>query len=148
MSAIGDTVLTLPVACAIRKRYPKAYIAWAVERTASPMVLGHSCVDEVIVLERGWFSSPREWWKLRKRLRPLKIDVAIDCQSMTKTALAAWLSGAKMRIGCRGQHGRELSPVFNNYRIEPRSAACDGSLVGIVGAAGYSPRAGRIQSAD
>ena len=55
MSAIGDTVLTLPVACAIRQRYPKAYIAWAVERTASPMVLGHSCVDEVIVLERGWF---------------------------------------------------------------------------------------------
>jgi ADP-heptose:LPS heptosyltransferase len=121
MSAIGDTVLTLPVACAIRKRYPKAYIAWAVERTASPMVLGHSCVDEVIVLERGWFSSPRQWWKLRSRLRPLKIDVAIDCQSMTKTALAAWLSDAKLRIGCRGQHGRELSPIFNNHRIEPCS---------------------------
>jgi lipopolysaccharide heptosyltransferase I len=122
MSAIGDTVLTLPVACAIRRRYPQAYIAWVVEHTASSMVLGHSCVDEVIVLQRSWFVSPRGWWRLRKRLRPLRIDVSIDCQGMTKSALAAWLSGAKMRIGCRGIHGRELSPLLNNVLIEPRSA--------------------------
>ncbi len=69
MSAIGDTVLTLPVACAIRQHYPQAYVAWAVERTASSMVMGHPCVDEVIVLERSWFVSPRQWWQLRRRLR-------------------------------------------------------------------------------
>ena len=121
MSAIGDTILTLPVACAIRRRYPGAYIAWAVEHTASAMVQGHSCVDEVIVLQRGWFVSPRQWWRLRQRLKPLRIDAAVDCQSITKTALAAWLSGAKLRIGCRGTYGCELSPFLNNRLIEPRS---------------------------
>ena len=119
MSAIGDTILTLPVACALRKQYPGAYIAWAVERGASPMVLKHECVDEVIVLSRGWFVSPREWWRLRQRLKPLRIDIALDCQSITKTALAAWLSGAKLRIGCKGKYGCELSPWLNNRLIEP-----------------------------
>jgi heptosyltransferase I len=121
MSAIGDTILTLPVACALRRQYPGAYIAWAVERGAAPMVLGHDCVDEVVVLQRGWFTSPREWWRLRQRLKPLRIDIAVDCQSITKTALAAFLSGAKLRIGCRGKYGCELSPILNNRLIEPRA---------------------------
>ncbi len=120
MSAVGDTILTLPVACAIRRRYPKAFIAWAVERKSSAMVLGHACIDEVIVLERGWYVSPRQWWQVRKRLAPLRIDIAIDCQSVTKSALAAWLSGAKLRIGCRGKYGSELSPWLNNRLIEPQ----------------------------
>ncbi|HTQ40147.1 MAG TPA: glycosyltransferase family 9 protein [Pirellulales bacterium] len=121
MSAIGDTILTLPVACALRRQYPRAYIAWAVERGASPMVMGHACLDEVIVLKRGWFVSPKQWWLLRQRLKPLRIEVAVDCQSITKTALAAWLSGAKLRIGCKGKYGCELSPLLNNHLIEPSS---------------------------
>jgi heptosyltransferase I len=140
MSAIGDTILTLPVACAIRERYPRAYIAWAVERTASAMVLGHECVDEVIVLDRGWFVSPRQWWRLRRRLRPLAIDVAVDCQSITKTALAAWLSGAKLRIGCKGKYGCELSPVLNNHLIEPQTTHLTDRSLELLAPLGVHPK--------
>src|SRR6056297_4332906 len=59
MSAIGDTILTLPVARALRARFPDAHIAWIVEEKSSPVVRGHRAVDELIVLERGWFTSPR-----------------------------------------------------------------------------------------
>ncbi|MEM6472618.1 MAG: hypothetical protein AAF802_23865, partial [Planctomycetota bacterium] len=38
MSAIGDTILTLPVACAIRDRFPTAEISWIVEEKSAPMV--------------------------------------------------------------------------------------------------------------
>ena len=53
MSAIGDTILTMPVACALRQHFPDAYIAWVVEKKAAPMIRKHSTLDQVIELERG-----------------------------------------------------------------------------------------------
>lgn len=117
MSAIGDTIMTLPVACALREHFPRATITWVVEKTASSMVLGHECVDQVIVLPRGWFTKPVEIYRAWRKLAPLGIDAAIDCQGMTKSALACRLSGARQRIGLRGEHGRELSPLLNNVPV-------------------------------
>lgn len=119
MSAMGDTILTLPVACALRERFPNAYLGWVVERRASMVVQEHECLDAVIVLDRGWFTSPSAMYQARQELRPHGFEVAIDCQSMTKSALACWLSGAKLRVGCRGKYGCELSPYLNNHLVEP-----------------------------
>jgi lipopolysaccharide heptosyltransferase I len=117
MSAIGDTLLTLPVACALRRAWPDAYLAWVVEEKSSPFVANHPALDETIVLPRGWFTSPARVWWLRQTLRSRQFDIAIDCQSISKSALACWLSGAKQRIGCRGQYGAELSPWLNNRLV-------------------------------
>lgn len=116
MSAIGDTVLTLPVLCALRQAYPRAFIAWVVERAAAPMLQGHDALDELIVLPRLWLKSPLEIWRLRNKLRSLRIDTTIDPQSINKTSIACWLSGAKRRIGFSGFYGKELSPWLNNER--------------------------------
>ena len=48
----------------------------------------------------------------------MRFDVAIDAQGLTKSAVAAWLSGARRRIGLGGRWGRELSPWLNNERVE------------------------------
>ncbi len=120
MSAIGDTILTTPVVCRLRDRFPGAYIVWAVEQKSARFIQGHPAIDETIVLPRGWFVSPKSVHALRRRLKPMRFDVAIDCQSITKSALACWLSGAPLRIGCSGQYGCELSPWLNNRLVEPR----------------------------
>lgn len=120
MSAIGDSILTLPVACALRDHFPQAYIAWAIEKKSSSVVANHPALNDVILLERGWFSSPAQIWKIRKQLRAHRFDTVIDCQSVTKTALLGWLSGAKLRIGCKGQYGAELSPWLNNNLVLPQ----------------------------
>ncbi|MFK8112745.1 MAG: glycosyltransferase family 9 protein [Rubripirellula sp.] len=119
MSAIGDTILTLPVACALREHLPDAYIGWVVEKKSAPMVRNHSTLDAVIELERGWFTSFRGIRNARKLLRSYNFDVTIDCQGLTKSALAGWLSGAPKRIGLSGRHGCELSRVFNNTLVQP-----------------------------
>lgn len=114
MSAIGDTILTTAVLCALRDRFPNAFIAWVVEQKSAPVLEGHPCLDELIVVERGWFKSPKKFLALRRRLRALKFDISIDPQSLTKSSLPAWLSGARYRIGNDGKHGGELSRLLNN----------------------------------
>lgn len=119
MSAIGDAILTLPVACCLRDCFPDAYIAWVVESKAAPMVRGHRALDAVIELERGWFTSPRGLRQTRATLQEHRFDITIDCQGNTKSALAGKLSGAGRRIGFSGKHAGELSRYFNNERIAP-----------------------------
>ena len=60
-------------------------------------------------------------WRLRRRLRGLRFDVTIDVQSLTKSAMLAWLSGAQRRIGFGNPGGRELSKWLNNERVDPKA---------------------------
>lgn len=119
LSAIGDTVHTLPLANLIKRHWPDAYVAWVVEKAASPLVLGHPAVDETIVAPKGFLRSPREMWQLSKQLRALKIDVALDPQSLSKSAVCAMLSGAKKRIGFTKPFARELAPLLNSSLVSP-----------------------------
>jgi len=121
LSAIGDAIQTMPVACALRERFPDAFLAWAVETRAAALLRGHEALDELIELPRGWLKSPGGMWRLRRRLRDLRFDVTIDVQSLTKSAVLAWLSGAKRRIGFGNPGGRELSKWFNNQRVDPKT---------------------------
>ena len=82
------------------------------------MLEDHPALDERIVLPRGWLKSPSGVLKLRRRLRSIGFDLAIDAQGLTKSAVVAWLSGAKRRIGFGGRWGRELSPWLNTETID------------------------------
>ncbi len=55
-----------------------------------------------------------------KRLRQGKFDTAIDLQGLTKSAVAARLSGARRRIGIGGPDGREVSQWLNNSLVTPQ----------------------------
>jgi heptosyltransferase I len=121
LSAIGDAIQTMPVACALRERFPQAFLAWVVESRAAALLRGHEALDELIELPRGWLKSPGGVWRLRRRLHDLQFDTAIDVQSLTKSAILAWLSGAKQRIGFGNPGGRELSKWFNNQRVDPKA---------------------------
>jgi ADP-heptose:LPS heptosyltransferase len=114
LSAIGDCVQTLPVAWALRERFPRAFIAWAVEPAAAPIVAATGAVDQVLVVPKRLISSPRAAWQVRNRLLPMCFDLAIDPQALTKSSSIGWLSGAKRRIGFKAPGGREISPWLNN----------------------------------
>jgi lipopolysaccharide heptosyltransferase I len=121
LSAIGDVIQGMPIACALRERFPQAFLAWAVEERAAALLRGHEALDELIPLPRGWLKSPGGVWRLRRRLHALHFDTAIDVQGLTKSALLAWLSGARRRIGFGSPGGRELSQWFNNDRVDPKT---------------------------
>jgi ADP-heptose:LPS heptosyltransferase len=107
----------MPIAVVIRRHFPQAFLAWAVEERAAPLLEGHPAIDERIVLPRGWLRSPAKVLSLRRQLKGLEFDTAIDVQGLTKSAAVAWLSGARRRIGMDGRWGRELSRWLNNTLV-------------------------------
>jgi lipopolysaccharide heptosyltransferase I len=120
LSAIGDCIHGLPVLCALRNALPQAHLSWIVEGHTAELLRRHPALDQVVQVPRKWLKSPRTAWNVRQQLRALRPDVAIDLQGLTKSAIAAWLSGAPTRIGFGGCDGRELSGWFNNTLVEPR----------------------------
>jgi lipopolysaccharide heptosyltransferase I len=123
LSAIGDTVLSVPVLCALRRQFPQATLGWIVERTSAPLLRGHADLDHLIEVPRGWLKSPRLVWNIRRQMRQLGFDLSLDLQGLTKSSFTAWLSGAKRRMGfARSEfEGRELSTRINNELVAPKA---------------------------
>ncbi|MFO7905888.1 MAG: glycosyltransferase family 9 protein [Planctomycetota bacterium] len=122
LSALGDCILTLPLACAVRDHYPEAFVVWIVEPLAAKLITEHRAVDEFIVVPKGWFKSYARVGKLRGDLRAKRFDYVLDPQSLTKSSLLGWLSGAPRRIGFAAPRGRELATWLNNERVEAEPA--------------------------
>jgi heptosyltransferase I len=118
LSAIGDVIHTMPVACAVREHFPNAFLAWVVEERAAALLQGHEAIDELITLPRGWLKSPRGVWRLRRRLHEMQFDVALEAQGLTKAAIVALISGAPRRIGFGHPWGRELTQWLNSELVD------------------------------
>ncbi|MBE9566405.1 MAG: lipopolysaccharide heptosyltransferase II [Proteobacteria bacterium] len=125
LSSIGDVVQSLPVAAALRRRYPEAHIAWAVKPPAAEVVAGNPHLTETLVVggsgasAAGVQSVPPLGAPIRlaRALRERRFELALDMQGLLKSALIAYLSGARDRIGFRNL--QEGAFLFNNRRIVP-----------------------------
>ncbi|MBL8892168.1 MAG: glycosyltransferase family 9 protein [Planctomycetaceae bacterium] len=123
LSHIGDCVLTLPMLEALKRNWPNSRIYWAMESPGPKLLAHHPAIDEILPIPRDYLKSPREIWKLRTRLRAARIDLAVDPQSLTKSSVLGWLSGARFRVGFGGRYGKELSTWLNNHLVLPDSTA-------------------------
>lgn len=120
LSAIGDCIHTLPLLTAIKRQYPDAHLAWLTQGGPATLIRGHQHLDQLIVVSKDWMKSPRQILALQRQLAALNFDATVDPQSLTKSSLTAWLSGASMRIGFARPQGREISPWLNNVCVHPR----------------------------
>ncbi len=119
LGPIGDTILTLPVACALRDHFPDSLIAWVVEKPAAQVVRGHEALDRVIELEPHWCTSVRGILNVKQQLRSHGFDISIDCQGDAKSALVAQLSRAPRRIGFATNGRRHMIRLANNTHVTP-----------------------------
>jgi lipopolysaccharide heptosyltransferase I len=130
LSSLGDVIHALPVADALSAAFPRARLAWLVERREAALLRDHPALDEVIDVDtRAWRSARtprqalgvlRELAALRRRLRAARFDVAIDLQGLVKSGAVARATGAPLRIGFAAGWSRErLSAVFTTRRVTP-----------------------------
>ena len=118
LSAIGDCVLTMPLACALRDAFPQAWIGWVAEKAGASLLEGHAALDQVIIAPKGVLRSPKKLWRLRSELQALRPDITLDPQGLLKSSVLARLTGAKRRIGFQPPVGRECSHWFNNDLVK------------------------------
>src|SRR5437868_5595423 len=118
LSAVGDCIQTMPLACAVREQWPEAHLTWVVEKGAAPLVAACDAVDRAIVVPKGFCNSPRLLLRLRRELRGGKFDLALDPQGLTKSGLVGWLSGAPRRIGFARPQAREINPWLQTELIK------------------------------
>jgi heptosyltransferase-1 len=94
LGAMGDVIHALPAVATLRRSFPQAHLAWAIEPRWQPLITG--AVDEVLPLNRRDFASVRA---AVGQMRKQGFDLAIDMQGLIKSAVVARFSGATRIAG-------------------------------------------------
>jgi heptosyltransferase-1 len=120
LSAIGDILHTLPAAAALRRAYPKSWLAWLVGKAGASLLRGHPDLDELITVDTRawcthWGTGLRHAWYVSRHLKRASFDLCVDFQGLLKSGVFTYMSGAPLRLGFPRQMCREpLSAVFTN----------------------------------
>ncbi len=117
LSAIGDCVLTIPLAVRAKELWPECELTWVVDCAAAQLLEGHPAIDQVIRVEKRWLKHPSHWSRLSSELRSRQFDLVLDPQGLSKSGLLGMLSGAKLRVGFDYSHSREIAPLVATRRI-------------------------------
>jgi len=92
LSSLGDIIHTLPAFAALRRNFPQAVIRWAVEEKGKEILDLVPGIDEVVIIDK------KNWLGSVGRIRG-RDQVALDFQGLFKSALLAFLSRSRRRIG-------------------------------------------------
>ena len=118
LGAMGDVIHGIPAIAALRRERPNLQIGWLIEERWAELLCAHPLerlqprselkplVDWVHISNfKDWrkdLSSGATWHDMRtcmREVRAMKYDIALDLQGAIRSAMAARLSGAKIRIG-------------------------------------------------
>jgi lipopolysaccharide heptosyltransferase I len=129
LSSLGDVVHTLPLAHAIKCRFPGADVTWIVERREEAILRGNPDIDHVVPVDtRLWRRDFRRpggaravFLKVRgltRRLAAGRFDVALDVQGNLKSGVITALTRAALRVGFALRNCREPgNALFTNRRV-------------------------------
>lgn len=118
VSAVGDTVHTLPVITALKRHAPDCHLTWILQPGPASLVRGHPAVDEIVVFEkaRGW----RAYADVRNRLRE-PFDLVLALQVYLKAGLLTALLRSPVKLGFDRARARDLNWLFTTHRIPPHA---------------------------
>lgn len=113
---IGDAVMATPALRAVRSEFADARLTGILRPYVADVLAGLDLFDRQILWNPENGHSAQRGWSLARQLRREKFDVALLLPNSLRSAVMAWLSGAKRRTGFR-RDGRGL---FLNDPVEPK----------------------------
>ncbi len=117
MGSLGDLVHTLPAAGELRDSFPEASIDWLVDQHWRALLEGNPDINEVIPLDRT------SWGVILtcvRKLRAARYTCALDFQSLYRSAILAFASGAPRRVGFDHRYARESgAALLYTQRVMP-----------------------------
>jgi heptosyltransferase-3 len=112
---LGDVLLAGPVFSALKERLPGARVDAYVYKESFPMLEGHKGVDGLLGYDRTWkklgfWGRLRREWGLWREIRKGGYDLVINLTEGDRGAMAAWVAGARIRVGfeSKGWLGRRV----------------------------------------
>lgn len=109
---LGDTLFSTPLVRQLRRLYPAAEIDWLCQGFNTCILRHHPDLSRIETLPRS--APPLLFARLAARLRTRRYDMIVDPQTLSKTAILSWLSGAPRRTGFR----RPWKTAFYTKTIE------------------------------
>jgi len=136
---IGDVLCTTPALRALRKAFPKAFLAILVSEHCRPVLEQNPDLDEIFTYTKSkhradWLGLPAQWdlWDVIRRLRARRFDLAVS-MGRPSSRSGGWLAyacGAPWRLGYVGP-GIHPFGFFLNLGRDPgpvTSHEVDGTL--------------------
>ena len=123
-SSLGDCVHAIPVLNALNKNLPAAEVFWLINSEYADLLTNHSGLAGLILFPRSLFrrgqlgySTVAETWRVWRRLRAERFDLAIDLQGLFRSAIMSLASGARVRLGL--SDARECAGRFYTHTVRP-----------------------------
>jgi heptosyltransferase-1 len=137
---MGDIIHAMPAVAALRRAKPEVKIGWLIEERWAELLCSRAneyaaprsplkpLADWIHIANfktwRGALLAKESWREigsLRRDVRQMRYDLALDLQGAIRSALAARASGAKTRVG--SSHPREgPASMFYTRQVDPRGA--------------------------
>jgi len=128
-SALGDVVQALPVARLLRRHYPDAEIHWWIDARLASLLEDDPDINQLVLFHRERWALPWQWHGALQsllQLRATHYHIALDLQSLARSALVTWLCNAELAVGL--DDPREGAPTCYDVRVHrpaPRAHAID-----------------------
>ncbi len=120
---VGDVVMATPMLRALRQHFADARLTGIMRPYVAEVLAGRSWLDENILCDPHAADSNRRGWRLVRRLRRERFDMALLLPNSWRTALVARAAGAGQRIGyARGGRGWLLTRQLQPLKVAGRSA--------------------------
>jgi heptosyltransferase-2 len=123
---VGDLVMATPALRAVRRRFPNAEIVAVLRPYVAEVLDGLELVDRQLLHDPRNNAAQRpqagpRGWQFARRLRGERFDVALLLPNSFRSAVWAWMSGAKRRVGFdRNGRGWMLTdPVAPRPQTQP-----------------------------
>jgi heptosyltransferase I len=121
LSALGDAVHVLPVANAIRRKWPDTKITWVIQTVPYQLVRGHHAIDEFILFRRRrGVDAWKSYNELQEIFRGRRFDLALGLQVYLKAGLITGLVPATVKLGFDLARARDMNWLFTTERIRAR----------------------------
>ena len=121
LTGLGDVVMGLPLANALKDHDPRRRITWVAEPVPAEVLRHHPSVDEVVVYQKR--RGVRGVLELARKLGGRRFDLALNLNVYTKSVWPTLLSRAPHRLGF--DRGRSFEGVWlaANHHLPPRPRA-------------------------
>lgn len=105
LTGLGDVVMGLPIANALKAANPAVHVTWVVEPMPAPILEAQPAIDEIVVYRKaqGWRGVRALW----RQMAPRRFDLTLNLNVYFKSVWPTLFSRAPRRLGFGRERARD-----------------------------------------